>query len=646
MPSVNSSRITTTGTGAITYATADATNGIVTATGFDPTVQAPALVTVNSVQGDNIGNGVGLFAGSNGTDHIMLQFKSLQAGPGLELDDDGESITITSTANGTGGGGGGGGGGPSDGYHLVLGNAVTEGDGSWTPGAVPLTDTTTVSNAVDQINTLLGMLLPTAPPAFPNGSLAVINTAGNSPMLALGVTDNASSGISAGSAVVRITTSSVSTNVFNDVGPGESGIVSALINNAVAGTKTLTGTADNGSYNGLVIGDQKPFPPAQPGFWKSIDVSVAGAAVLVGVNKIKINHTGAGITNEVTFVRDAMVSTPTISPSSVAPSSLGTVAYSSGAPHFNSNASLLVGLSFTNLSGETYYGGTDVLTISGGNGIIATQTFSHANLGINTPVTHNITTATAITPVIVNVDGTTHGVGTLLGTIKNVNGSSAPTTLSAANILVKRGAAATNKVDELSIPVSGLGSVPNNNNGIRVNIGANGDKPTGAVTSWDTTASLPTFEAAVVGGILSNNQTNYSTGYLPVGPNYSTGRNGSQYATFTFQRSAVSTFKINVTGTYKGVWIKLPGVSDNNTISPNATNGWWDATKSYAGAGVPGNASDPTAGCAAGTPMVGVGGSYSITFGPQTSTNANGNTIIVRIRLDAGQSITALSFSN
>jgi len=644
MPSVNSSRVKTTGTGEITYSEQDTSTGIQTPAAADTTTTQTTTVTVNSVQGDNIGNGVGVFAGSNGTDHVMLQFKSLQAGPGVELDDDGDTITITSTANGTGNGGGGGG--PSDGYHLVLGNAVTEGDGSFAGGAVPLTETTTVSNAVDQINTLLGLLLPTAPPAFPGGPLSVINTAGNSPMLALGVTDNASSGLSAGAAVTRIVTSTLSTNVFNDVGPGESGTLSLLINNAVAGTKTLTGTGDNGSYNGLVIADQKSFPVSQPGFWKSIDVSVSGTSVLVGVNKAKITHSAAGSTNEVVFVRDAMVSTPTISPSSVSPSSLGTVAYSSGVPHFNSNASLLVGLSFTNLSGETYYGGTDVLTITGGNGIVSTQTFSHANLGINTPVNRNITTATAITPVIVNVDGTTHGVGAILGQIKNVNGASALTTLSATNILVKRGAAGTNKVDELSVPVTGLGSVPNNTNAIRVNIGANGDKPTGAVTSWDSTAALPVYEAAVVAGVLSNNQTNYLTGYLPIGPNYSTGRNGSQYVTFAFQRSAVSTFKINITGTYQGVWIKLPGVSDNSTISPNATNGWWDATKSYAGAGVPGNASDPTAGCAAGTPMAGAGGSYSITFGPQTSTNANGNNIIVRIRLDAGQSITALSFSN
>jgi hypothetical protein len=641
MPSVDSSRVKTTGTGAITYADQNSANSAADAAAADI---APDQVIVRSVQGDNIGDGEGIFAGSNGSDSVMLQFKSLQAGDGINIADDGFTITITNTANS--GGGGGGGGGPSDGYHLTLGNAVTEGDGSWSGGAVALTDSTSVSNAVDKINTLLGLLVPAGPTAFPGGSLAVINTVGNNPVLALSAADHANSGISAGSSVTRIVTSSVSSNVFNDVGPGESGTITLLINNASAAAHTLNGTSDNGTYSGLVIADQKAFPVSQPGFWKSIDVSVAGAGVAPGVNKMKLSHSGAGTTNEVVFVRDDMVSTPTISPSSVTESSNGAVAFSSGVPHYGANANLLVGLSFTNLSGETYYGGTDVLTVSGTNGVLADQTFSYANLGINTPVTHQITSATAVTPVIVPVNGTTHGSGLIQGTIKNVNGASGVTSLSSSIVLVKRGAAASNKVDELSIPVAGLGSAPNNNNAIRVNIGATGDEPTGSVTSWDATATLPTYEAAVVAGILSNNQTNYLTGFLPVGPNLSTGRNGAQYATFSFQRSAVSTFKINVTGTYHGVWIKLPGVSDNGTISPNATNGWWDATKSYNGAGVPGNASDPSAGCAVGSVMAGASGAYSITFGPQTSTNSNSNTILVRIRLDAGQSITALSFSN
>ncbi len=639
MPDVAASRVKNTGTGEITYSDQNSANSSTLGLNAD----APDnQVVVSSVQGDNIGEGTGVFAGSNGSDHVMLEFKSLLAGPGIELADDGSTITITATGNSTGGGGNV----ASDGFHLILGNAVTNGDGSWGNGAVALTDNTSVSAAVDAMNELLGMLIPTAPTAFPGGSLTVINTAGSVPMLAVGVTDNANSGISPGTAVTRIVTTGVSTNSFNDVGPGETGTVQLLINNAIVGTRSLTGTGDNGTYGGLVISDQKSYPPAQPGFWKTIDLNVAGAGVNPGVNSIKVNHTGAGATNTVNFVRDDMVATPTITPTSVAEAALGTVAYSSGIPHYNSSASLLVSLGYSNLSGETYYGANDPLTITGTNAIVSSQVYNYANLGLNTPLARNITTTTAITPVLVNIDGTnSHAAGVLQGVARNVNGASGATNLASTVILVKRGSAGA-KIDELSFPVSGLGSSPNNNNATRVTLAANGDQPTGAVTAWNSANAIAAYDAVVAGGVLAHNQINYLTGYLPVGPNYSTGRSAPQYITLSFNRQAVSQFKINITGTYAGVWIKLPGVSDNSTISPNATNGWWDATTAYGGAGVPGNASDPTAGCASGAVMGGASGAYTITFGPQTSTNANGNTILVRIRLNAGQSISALSFSN
>ena len=166
------------------------------------------------------------------------------------------------------------------------------------------------------------------------------------------------------------------------------------------------------------------------------------------------------------------------------------------------------------------------------------------------------------------------------------------------------------------------------------------------MTAWDQTAALNIAEAAVSAGVLLHDQTDYSKSFLPVGPNYSVGRTGAQYITVEFARSAVSTFKINVTGTYAGCWVRLPGVTNNPAISPAAVGGWLDASKAYDGAGVPGEAGDTLAGCAQGALMAGQSGSYTITFGPQTSTNANGNRIQVRIRLNAGQSITSLGFSN
>lgn len=528
----------------------------------------------------------------------------------------------------------------SDGFQLVLGDVVEYGDGSWTPGAVPLNNNTKVSDAVDSLNEILGKLVPSAPPSFPNGTLSVSNSTGTSPRLASGTPDAANSGLTAGAAVTRITAAGVSSNTFNDVGPGESGTVQVLMNGAVLGSRTLTGAGDAGTYAGLVIADQKDFPVSTPGFWKSVDVSVNGAAATVGVNKFKVNHTGSGETNEVAFVRDSLTAKPALSAGSVAQAAEGTLAYSSGVPHYGDNASLTVGVSISNLAGETYYGGTDPLVISGTNGIISNDTHTYATLGIATPIARGTTAATAITPVSVAIDGTNvHDSGTIQGVAQNVNGASSAANIASTTILVKRGT--TSRIDEMSVPVSGLGTSPNSNNAVRVSL-SGGDKPTDAAAAWVQSNALATHEAAVVAGVLGHNAVNYTTGYLPAGPDLSVGRSGAQYVTFRFNRTALSQFKINVTGNYAGCWVKLPGVSD---AQPNG-DGWWNGFAAYDGAGVPGEAGDTVAGCAAGTVMSGTSGTFTMTFGTQSSTNATGNAILVRFRLNAGQTITALSFTN
>ncbi len=531
----------------------------------------------------------------------------------------------------------------SDSEHILLG--TNTGDGNWNDGALPLDATKSVGYAIDGLNGILGLLVPAQPPAFPNGTaLTVANSAGSTPLLAGGgVADNTgTSTITAGTAVTRITATTVNSNLFNDMGPGKTGTVTSLINGVAAGTHTLTGTSDNGTYTSLVIGDQKDYPTATPGFWKSIDISIAAGATTQGVNKMQITHTGAGNTGETYFVRDNLSSTPALSSTSVVQANAGTVAYSSSIPHYNTGATLTVAASVSNLAGETYYGGTDPLVISGTNGIITNKTYTYANLGITTPINRQTVAATPVTSQTFSVDGTNvHNSGTIQGVAKNVNGASAAANMATTVILVKNGSA-SGRIDENSITVTGLGSSPNANNAVRVAYASGGDKPTGNSTAWDSTAALPTYEATVVGGVMKNDQTNYSTGFLPAGPDLSTGRNGAQYATYKFQRSALSAFKLAITGTYAGVWIKLPGISD---AQPNG-GGWWDMFQSYTGAGIPGSGADTNAGCALGTVMNGASGTFQGTFGTASSTNSTSNAIEVRVRLNAGQSVTALSFTN
>jgi hypothetical protein len=532
-----------------------------------------------------------------------------------------------------------------DGFDLNLGDVSSKGDGSWQPGAIALTNTTKVSDAVDSLNEVLAKLIPSQPPQFPNGAISINNATGNTPLLAAGgVPDNSTtSPYAAGQSVTRIV-NNPTTNTLNDVGPGDSGTISLLLNGAVVGSKTLTGSGDAGTFGGLQISDQKDYPVSTPGFWKSIDVAVAGPTSSNGVNKIKLTDTAASASNEIYFVKDGMTAVPAVTLATVAQSTLGTVSYSSGVPHYNAGGTLTLGLSVANLSGETYYGGSDPLVVSGSNGIIGAQSYTYGAQGITTPIARNTTAATAITPVTVNVNGSNvFAVGTLSATAKNVNGSGAAGL--ATNVLVMAGTQA-GKVYEMNVPVSGLGALPNNNNAVRVNT-ANGDTPAAAATTFDPSVALATYEAAVVAGVLRADQTNYSVGYLPAGPNLST-QAGVQYVTFSFNRSAVSKFSIVVAGNYAGCQIKLPGVSDNSSISPSGSdaNGWWNMYLPYDGAGVPGEAGDPTTGCALGTVMSGNGGTFVGTFGTQSSTNSTGNQILVRFKLNAGQSITSLSFTN
>lgn len=535
----------------------------------------------------------------------------------------------------------GGGGGGGNGFLVPLGPVETLGDGSWQPGAVPLADDMPVSEGIDRINEVLGKLVPTQPPDFPNGVLSISNSSGSAPRLATGVTDNTGDNVYApGASVTRITATGVSSFAFNDVGPGDSGTLSAWVNDISVADYTLTGSGDNGIYNGLQIADQKDYPVSTPGFWKSVDVSLNGLAVPVGIDKVQVVHSGAGQTAEVYFVRDAMTAAPAVSAGSVVETTQGTLAYSSGVPHYGTGAVLTVGASFTNLSGETYYGGSDTFTVSGENGIINAQSYDYPALGITVPPPRQKTSATAITPVTVSVNGNVHAVGRVQGAAKNVNGSGSAI-LSATNVLVKRGAAPAGKVDEMSVPATGMGSIPNGNNAVSVVL-ADGDTPAGAYAPWDPTTLLPTYSASVVAGVLKHDQTDY-TNYLPSGPNYSVGRSGPQYRTWMFQRASRSTFRIAVTGAYAGCWVKLPGVSDTQ---PNAPNGWWNAFQAYDGAGIPGEAGDPAAGCALGSVMNGGSGTFTITFGTQSSTNATDNVVLIRFRLNAGQQITALSYSN
>jgi hypothetical protein len=205
--------------------------------------------------------------------------------------------------------------------------------------------------------------------------------------------------------------------------------------------------------------------------------------------------------------------------------------------------------------------------------------------------------------------------------------------------------ARTDAIDEDNILVSTLGT--GSGNAVRVVSGnplqnPNSDNPPPFYATWTPQATVASYEAVVRGAVLRHDQTNYSTGYFPVGPDYSSGRSGSQYFQVQIIRSQVSQFRITVTGSYAGCWVCMPNNSAW-TSSLSGTNGWANMFLAYRGAGIPTSA-EP--GCSSGGVMTGSSGTFTCVFGTESSSNDANNRILIRWKLNSGQSITAMSFSN
>ena len=111
---------------------------------------------------------------------------------------------------------------------------------------------------------------------------------------------------------------------------------------------------------------------------------------------------------------------------------------------------------------------------------------------------------------------------------------------------------------------------------------------------------------------------------------------------FKIEGEDISEFNIVVTGSYGGCWVSIP---DNSgwTTGLSDTNGWANMFTAYSGSGVPRNAAP---GCASGSVMSGSSGTFKCVFGTESSSNATSPyRILIRWRLDAGDSITAMSYT-
>lgn len=559
------------------------------------------------------------------------------------------------------------------------------------PSLLPITSTKTLK---------VYSAAPTIPAGLAGKTMSFAASVGTSPKLASGFTDNTggASALVAGSTVPRtvatsgvVSTTTTTTYAYN----ANSGVLTSTLNGNVSGTISFTDAPNAGTNGALVVDSEQDYnlldstgtavafaqsiyyPGLYSGFTTRIEQPAAN--VPFGLNRMYVEHSDTGRAAAVDFVKDDWTSAPSISGGTISELTPGTYRYISGIPYYNAgNPSLrLSGVSIGDLTGQTYADIANVVEVrqnvlleNTSGAVINTQSYTYADINdtlntmldngiplVNVGLTSSYPIANLTIPV--NSAGVT-AAANLSYQARNVNGAS--TTLN-NGITIQVYGALPSGINEQGIAVSAaIGNGVYTDAGLRTFALSSETTTTPSfsssinyyTTNIYTSTSDPgvrgTKEATVRWGVLQHNVTDYSTGFLPAGPNRS-GDTGPQFFTFAFRRQTVGNFSVAISapaGVF-GVWIAAPGTSIDRT---STLNGWLDCGAAYAGSGVPGantgaggNGSNGCASTAGSRILSGVAlsGSYAMTLGGENLTNATNNVCLVRIALNAGQTVTALS---
>jgi len=530
--------------------------------------------------------------------------------------------------------------------------------GGFLPGAVEIEENDYTKDSVNEINFILGKLVPKPPTTIAGVPFSLTGLTGVGRLCSGFVPINNTDGElapTAGTQYSRNVSSNVTSNYITEYGPGDAGSVIGFINNTGVGTAAMTSANNNGTYGALQIANNKDafFSTRNTGiaseFYQVYDARLINAPSPTGFNKAYIVQ-GAAQTLRAFWYRDPSTVTAPILTASTPQTPLSPVLlFSSGVPHYTQAAqNAFVGIiTCENATGDMYTQDTFLASSgqtsgfqNGGN-----KNYIDFAAGVSPPI-RNYGVGTGVTCLVSQIPRDLHiTVSTDITKFSNYTattpygtGSIRPIVSQAINIMGTT--PRTDQIDEDNILISSLGT--GSGNATRVNAGSTGDNPSPVFTSWVASSEVATYESVVRGAVLRHDQINYSIGYLPVGPNYSVGRSGAQYFQLQIIRSQVSQFRISVTGTYAGCWVCMPNNSAWTT-SLSGTNGWANMFQAYRGAGIPTSA-EP--GCSSGAAMTCSSGTFTCVFGTESSSNDSNNRILIRWRLNSGQSITAMSFLN
>ena len=539
--------------------------------------------------------------------------------------------------------------------------------GSLTSNALTLTTASSVSNSIAQLNTVLGKLVPASPPDFPaSQTIAIQSTSSYRMADSFTQPDNTAAGtaaVAAGTTVSKTRrASSYNVNAITNAGPGDSGTISVQLNGAAAGSRLLTTALDGaGTYSNLIITNNVDYNTVDSsvaaGFW-SVFTSDASGTVTSGWNEVLIDDTATTSSNKDTWYYDsAAPGTPQFTSVVFTADATPSYTYSSTVPHYNNSNDFEIGFSVNRLSGNMYPTSDTFISGSGGGAFSSPSSVTYSTAGVTTPLAAQLHVASgsqAVTTTASVISGFGSSTSGPSVSCFNSYATGVQTFTPSGTVLYKTGtSSSSSRIEEANVYI---GSTIGTGAGLAQRIINPGSTNTPAFSASATvfdseTGTLETYDSTVVADVLSHDETDYSTGYLPVGPDLSASRSGTQYFTFKFVRTSVSKFDIKFSGTVAGLWVAVPG----STIDAASNqNGWVDMTVSYAGSGVPGantgaggNGSD---GCALGG-VVPTGSSqsnqaFTATFGTVSSSSTSTNEIYVRIALTSGQTMTALTLES
>jgi hypothetical protein len=548
---------------------------------------------------------------------------------------------------------------------------------------------------------------PSAPNGLSSFSLALSDSAqGTSPKLCASFTDNTSTadtlaaGTSLSSSTARryTSTSTIDTTVMNGflvndangTGSTVNQTVTASINASASGARTFTtseGGSNNGTFTKLITSDHKDYDTVNSAYPQRLYL-VADAKITqdladysVGLSAQRLESSAGGNTGYVHVLRDDITATPTTAIGTVAQGTAGTQRYVSGIPYYNSGSPTVTvtGTTIANFTGQAYQDTTsphevdnDTNQESTSGDVITDSNFTYAQvdgastmLSSSVPVTDTgVASAYTIGAVTVPITSSSvRSIKTIKARSKNANGTGSYNSSStkiqvytnslltldneAGGITVSDSLGAG--FDDDAVRISGFGSLSSDTPALFDSSNANyytDSAWSGAVTVAGTNEAISRF------GTITHFTTDLSSGYLPVGPDLNTGRDGgeAQYYTFAFRRTTMANFNLTMSGKVSGMFIAAPGTAID---SSSGLNGWLDCSSTYGGSGIPGsdtgNGGNGSNGCAfnSGDRVVDnttySGQEFTFTLGTENATNATGNVILVRIKLNSGDSVTALA---